>query len=232
MTEPSLIPAGVLIISDDVEFTRTLMARWQLERNTLAITLAGSDIWHGSSPAGYELIIVGPVRKRRLAAILGSLEHSAAPAIHVANDSEGARSIEAQYPRLLVVLQRDGWLDSLLQISGEALRRVDAVSRARRAEQIAASSQGFAVLGRYMIEMRHNVNNALTSVLGNADLLLADQEKYPAAFREQIETIHTMSLRLNEIMRRFSSLASEVQLAEKESQSETESSVRCAASGS
>ncbi len=227
-----MLPAGVLIISDDIDFTRTLMARWQIERNNLALTLAGSDIWHGSSPAGYELIIVGPVRKRRLAAILGSLEHSAAPVIHVASDPECTRPLEAEYPRLLVVPQRDGWLDSLLQISGETLRRVDAVSRARRAEQMAASSQGFAALGRYMIEMRHNVNNALTSVLGNADLLLADQERLPAAFRGQIETIHTMSLRLNEIMQRFSSLASEVQLAEKESQSETETSVRCAVSGS
>ena len=39
--------------------------------------------------------------------------------------------------------------------------------------------------------------------------------------REQIQTIHTMALRLNEIMQRFSSLATEMRAGEKESQSET-----------
>jgi signal transduction histidine kinase len=226
MGELSSNPAGVLIISDDTEFARTLTTRWQAGRNTPALTLAGSDVWSGSSPAAYELIIVGPVRKGRLASILASLERSPAPAVYVAADANAVGSIEADYPRLLVVPQRDGWPDSLLQLCGEVLRRMEAISRARRAEQIAVTSQRLATLGHYMIEMRHNVNNALTSVLGNADLLLADQHLFPAAYREQIETIHTMSLRLNEIMQRFSSLASEMRLAEKESQSETESSVR------
>jgi signal transduction histidine kinase len=226
MGEHSTSPSGVLIISDDTEFARILTTRWQAERNTLSLTLAGSDVWSGSSPSSHELIIVGPVRKGRLASILASLERSAAPAVCVANDTNPGRALQADYPRLLVIPQRDGWLDSLLQLSGEVLRRMEAVSRARRAEQMAITSERLATLGRYMIEMRHNVNNALTSVLGNADLLLADQRLLPAVFREQIETMHTMSLRLNEIMQRFSSLASEMQLAEKESQSETESSVR------
>jgi signal transduction histidine kinase len=226
MENHSTSPSGVLIISDDTEFARILTTRWQAERNTLSLTLAGSDVWNGSNPSRHELIIVGPVRKGKLASILASLERSAAPAVCVAGDKNPVRILEADYPRLLVIPQRDGWLDSLLQLSGEVLRRMEAVSRARRAEQMAITSERLATLGRYMIEMRHNVNNALTSVLGNADLLLADQHLLPAVFREQIETIHTMSLRLNEIMQRFSSLASEMQLAEKESQSETESSVR------
>ena len=226
MEELSPNPAGVLIISDDSEFARILTARWQAGRNALALTLAGSDVWSSSSPAPYELVIVGPVRKGSLASILASLERSAAPAICVATDTNAVCSLLTDFPRLLVIPQRDGWLDSLLQISREVLRRMEAVTRARRAEQIAVTSQRLAALGRYMIEMRHNVNNALTSVLGNADLLLADQHLFPAKFGEQIETIHTMSLRLNEIMQRFSSLASEMQLAEKESQCETDSLVR------
>jgi hypothetical protein len=39
--------------------------------------------------------------------------------------------------------------------------------------------------------------------------------------REQIRTIHTMALRLNEIMQRFSSVAAEMRAGEKESQAET-----------
>ena len=74
-----------------------------------------------------------------------------------------------------------------------------------------------------MLEMRPSVNNALTSVLGNADLLLLEPGRASAESREQIQAIHTMALRLNEIMQRFSSLASEMQAGEKESQAETES---------
>jgi len=224
-------PTGILIISDDIEFARMLTARWQAGNNCLALTLAGSDVWNGSSPAAYELIIVGPVRRGRLTAVLDSLERCPAPCLYVTEDAAAIRSLEADHPRLLVIPQRDGWLDSLLQVSKEVLRRMDAVSRARRAEQFAATSERFATLGRYMLDMRHSVNNALTSVLGNADLVLSEQEQFPAGSREQIEAIHSMSLRLKEIMLRFSSLASEMELAEKQSQSETDAGGRALASG-
>ena len=39
---------------------------------------------------------------------------------------------------------------------------------------------------------------------------------------QQIKTVHSMSLRINEIMQRFSSLASEIRDAETTSQPETE----------
>jgi signal transduction histidine kinase len=102
------------------------------------------------------------------------------------------------------------------------LRRIEASRRAERAERIAADSAGYATLGRYMLEMRHSVNNALTSVLGNADLLLLEPGQLSGLAREQIKTIHSMSLRLNEIFQRFSSLATEMREIEKESQAETE----------
>jgi hypothetical protein len=77
-----------------------------------------------------------------------------------------------------------------------------------------------------MLEMRPSVNNALTSVLGNADLLLLEPEKVSPDCQEQIRTIQTMALRLNEIMQRFSSIAAEMRSGEKESQAETRSGLR------
>ena len=231
MGDVALRSAGVLILSDDVEFARMVTARWQSERNSVALTLAGSDVWNGSSPAAYDLIIAGPIRKGRLSSVLSSLERSAAPAVYVTPDTSTVRALDSEYPRLLVIPQSDGWLGHLMQISREVLRRMEAVSRARRAEQIAVSSQRLATLGRYMIEMRHNINNALTSVLGNADLLLSGQDELPCATREQIETMHTMSLRLHEIMQRFSSLACEMELSETESPSEPDSALRSFCSG-
>jgi hypothetical protein len=114
----------------------------------------------------------------------------------------------------------------LILLATEALRRSDAVTRAQRAERLGVESQRHASLGRYMLEMRPSVNNALTSVLGNADLLLLEPEKVSEESHDQIRTIQTMALRLNEIMQRFSSLAAEMRSGEKESQAETAPGLR------
>jgi signal transduction histidine kinase len=70
--------------------------------------------------------------------------------------------------------------------------------------------------------MKHNINNALTSILGNAELLLLEPGQQSSQSLQQIRTMHHMSLRLHEIMQRFSSLDSEIRGAETTSQPETE----------
>jgi signal transduction histidine kinase len=70
-----------------------------------------------------------------------------------------------------------------------------------------------------MVEARHNLNNALTSILGNCDLILLDDEQLPSATKRQVETIRNMGMRLNEIMQRFSSLQKEMLLVEQQSES-------------
>jgi signal transduction histidine kinase len=101
---------------------------------------------------------------------------------------------------------------------------VDALRQTKLALSRAARSEGDAVLGRYMLEMKHSVNNALTSILGNAELLLLEPGQLSAQSLQQIKTVHSMSLRINEIMQRFSSLAAEIRDAETTSQPETENS--------
>ena len=142
--------------------------------------------------------------------------------IFFAEEEKNIPALHAEHPHLLIVPRQDGWAGTLILVSIEALRRVEAVRRAQRAEGLAFASQGHATLGRYMLEMRPGVNDALTSVMGNADLLLLEPGQAVGESREQIETIHTMALRLNEIMQRFSSLATEMRAGEKESQCETE----------
>jgi hypothetical protein len=59
-------------------------------------------------------------------------------------------------------------------------------------------------------------------MLGNAELLLLEPGQLSSQSLAQIKTIHSMALRINEIMQRFSSLASEMREAETTSQAETE----------
>jgi signal transduction histidine kinase len=214
VNEPS-----VLIISDETEFARMLTARWQAERHVPAITVISSDLWRGSSSDGYELAIAGTVVSNA-PQILSALNHSAC-AICVTEDRASASSLHARYPQLALIPREDGWLNTLILLAGEILRRREMAARAERAERVASESQSQAMLGRYMLEMRHSVNNALTSVLGNADLLLLEPGQLSAESRDQIKTIHTMALRLNEVMQRFSSLATEMRAGEKDSQAET-----------
>jgi len=110
----------------------------------------------------------------------------------------------------------------LVLVAGESLRRAEAVKLARQAELRAARSEQYAVLGRYMLEMKHSMNNALTSLLGNAELLLLEPGQLSAQSLAQIKTMHSMTLRMNEVLQRFSSLASEMREAENASQAETE----------
>jgi signal transduction histidine kinase len=215
--------ASVLIVSDDTEFARMVAARWQSERNFPEITLATSDVWHASSTAAYQLVLLGPVRAAKAAAILRSLDETpGTTAVYVTEKTEDASAWAARHPSILLLPIQDGWIDNLILLTNEILRRVDAAGRAQRAERVALEEQRLATLGRFMLEMRPSVNNALTSVLGNADLMLLEPGSASAEWREQLRTIHTMALRLNEVIQRFSSLAAEMRAGEKESQAETE----------
>jgi signal transduction histidine kinase len=108
-----------------------------------------------------------------------------------------------------------------LLVAGESLRRTEALRLAKQAEQHAARNANQATLARYMMDMKHSVNNALTSLLGNAELLLLEPGELSAQSLAQLKTIHTMALRINEIMQRFSLLATEMKSDETASQHET-----------
>ncbi len=67
-----------------------------------------------------------------------------------------------------------------------------------------------------MVEMRTNVNNALTTVLGNAELLV-HEPGLPAHVSSQADAIRNMALRLHEVFQRFASLEKELTFAARES---------------
>ena len=211
----------VLIIADDAEFPRVVMTRWQAERTVPAFTLLTGELWNGAKAAAFNLAVVGPLFKNRTTTVLEKLEAAGAPAVFVSTDGKAIRNVRANYPRVLALQQHDGWLDAVVLVSSEILRRVEATARAQRAEHAAGARERDATLGRYMLEMRHSFNNALTSVLGNSELLLLEPGALSAQARDQVDTIHTMALRLREVMQRFSSLENEMRFSEKESHGET-----------
>lgn len=80
-----------------------------------------------------------------------------------------------------------------------------------------------------MLEMRHALNNALTSVLGNSELLLLEPGALTRPQRSQVETIRNMATRMHEILQRLSSLDAELKLLERQNENERQNQARAAA---
>ena len=217
---------SVLIISDDSDFARTVVAAWETEQHSPGITIVTSDAWAPGTLRDYDLTIAAFIPMARLSAVFAALRASNSSAIYVAKDGKDIPSLRAKYPHLLVLPRHDGWTDALVLLASEVLKRVDAVARAQRAERLSLEHQSHASLGRYVLEMRPNINNALTSVLGNADLLLLESNQSSVENQEQIRTIHAMALRLSAIMQRLSSLAAEIQIAEADSRAQPNAILR------
>jgi signal transduction histidine kinase len=218
----SLRHANVLILTDDTEFARLLTACWQAERRAPGITVISSELWREQDVPPHDLVVVGPLGEGKLTNVLRSLEPASAVILCVPADSREFGQLRTKYPRLVHIPLREDWAQTLLLVAGESLRRAEALRIARQAEKNAAKNENHATLGRYMLDMKHSVNNALTSMLGNAELLLLEPGQLSSQSLAQIKTIHSMALRINEVMQRFSSLATEMREVENASQRETE----------
>jgi signal transduction histidine kinase len=214
--------ANVLILTDDSEFARLLSSCWRTERHAPSITVLNSGLWKAQGAGAYDLVVLGPVGADKFPGILASLSSSMAVILCVPSDGREIQQLRARHPRLLHVPLREDWTQTLVLVAGESLRRVASGRQVERALSRAAQCERDATLGRYMAEMKHSVNDALTSILGNAELLLLEPGQLTAESLRQIKTVHSMTLRINEIMQRFSSLASEMSAAENASQAETE----------
>ena len=87
------------------------------------------------------------------------------------------------------------WLASLIE------------RRLRWAEQIEARS--WALRGRNCRAdlasiFRHEINNPLTGILGNAELLLAHRERLTPVDTQRLQTVVDLAVRLRETIRRLS----------------------------
>ena len=58
----------------------------------------------------------------------------------------------------------------------------------------------------YVETLRHDINNPLTGILGNAEMLLAQRAGLPSPVTQRLETIVDLSVRLRETIRRMSKM--------------------------
>src|SRR5215471_897788 len=201
--------ATVLVISNDPAFVRQVTANWPDGAGSPEFVVLKEDLCAELRHDTYDLAIADasskPVDVTELLASNGK------PAIIVHCGSFISRC--SANGQVLLLDRRADTCGAMVGVLGrEILRREQAERRVREAEQLRAMAEAEATLGRYMVEMRHTVSNALTSVLGNAELLL-HEPGLPAPVLAEADTIRNMALRLNEVFQRFCSIEKELSVA-------------------
>ena len=206
----------VLILSSDPAFSRELTESWPTSGEAPEFVLLEEDHCRELQRDTYDLAIAQAVNAEKRANLRKALAAAGKPAIVVHSDvSADSWSIHGP---ILELRRRESqsWPMMPALLGREILRRVQAEARASQSDRLHAAADAEATLGRYMVEMYHTVNNALTSVLGNAELLLLEPG-LPAPVLAQADTIRNMALRLHEVFQRFSSIEKELSVVARES---------------
>jgi signal transduction histidine kinase len=190
-----------------------------------------SDICRDLDADGFDMAIVSAVRPDVLPFVFKTLDPTGNCVLCLCEGEESAQKTRQTQPGVNVLQKQDGWLDALVMVSAEVLRHGQTLARAHRAEQSGKLLGRQATLGRYMLDVRHTLNNALTSVLGNSELLLLEPESLSASAHSQIETIRNMAVRMHEILQRFSSIEKELNAVEQQAENEARTRVRAASAG-
>lgn len=202
----------ILIVSDDEEFPRAVTGAWQAERDTPVFTFKQSADGPRLREEKFDLAITGGIPPEALNDVLNAVLSSDQSAIHVVQPGASL----PQRNGIIALSGVTGWQEVLPALAKQVLECRRAKAALAKSESSRTHLEQEATLGRYMLEARHNLNNALTSVLGNCDLLMMDTESLAPNLRAQVETIRNMGMRMNEVMRRFSSLQKEMQLVEQQ----------------
>jgi signal transduction histidine kinase len=222
---------SVLIVSDDAEFSRAITGRWQSERSVPAFTLVSSDVCLSLDPDSFHLAIAGSVQPEALSVVLESMEAAGKRVLFVSENIRTVQTVRDRWPGMSVLRRQENWLDTIVLVAGEMMHRAHSEADVRRLEQVNTQLERQALLGRYMLEMRHTFNNTLTSVLGNSELLLLEPGSLSAGARSQIETIRNMALRMHEVLQRFSSLEKELTVVDRQAEKENGTRSQVATAG-
>jgi len=199
----------VLIISDQTDFSRAVSTRWQAERNSPSFLFSGGESCGQGQK--FDLAIVGGIEEH-VESVLDILRAAGKPVLYVSRSNGNSPKLSG----VVHIPEIEDWPEFAVTVGKQILEREWIAADLAKISEAKIQLEREASLGRYILEMRHNLNNALTSILGNSELMLLDPESLSPSLRVQVETIRNMGMRMNEIMQRFSSLQKEMQLVEQQ----------------
>jgi signal transduction histidine kinase len=112
----------------------------------------------------------------------------------------------AEHQEMLAFLIRSGAVDLVARVGNFLPVAAGLVSRRARIAKL-IHTENFAMRVRddnFGELLRHEVNNPLTGILGNAELLLERRSQFPPYAVARLETIAELAVRLRETIRRLS----------------------------
>jgi len=222
----------LIILSSGEDTARDIVVRWQGQYEGPNISvLAKGHLAAALTVAVQTLVVVGPSVEQK-DEVLRALENRHVPTFCILAAGDSLSALLQKYPALLVFPDSPEGIDALVRMGNHVLRRLIAESKIEQTEANLQNLNCQAQLGRYIIDIRHNFNNCLTAVLGNTELLLMENGNLPAHFKDQLDTILSMALRMHQMMQRFSSLETEMQFADRHTQSDTKAEKSAYVSGS
>ena len=132
-----------------------------------------------------------------LESAVASLTETAPVVVAAAAEKQAALAFPITSGAVDFVMRKDGFLT----IAAGLLDR-----RVRMAERVAGMIRfpHDGLVGDFGEILRHEVNNPLTGILGNTELLLARRDRLPPAAVERLQTIAELAVRLRETVRRLS----------------------------
>jgi signal transduction histidine kinase len=214
----------ILLVSDDAELCaaarRKLKARAGRLRVAAVSTIAAArSILLEAAPAVIlleeaaveEPELEGPLaRAPRLDAVVSSLAVHAPVVVIGPTERQEEMAALVSAGAADYVARGAGCLEAAMGLVERRLRQArlmtDSAARFAESERKAANSSGNEDFGEVL---RHELNNPLTGILGNAELLLAEMRRksdgrMPQGGQRRVETIAALAVRLRETVRRLS----------------------------
>jgi signal transduction histidine kinase len=218
--------ARVFVVSDDRKFVDSIVRSWHGLRYASEFAVAGSGA-AGELARGAVVVTDDPAVLPRVAA--GVVLAIAIPAGvsgdeaagEVTGEAAGDEALPEAGSRMRVVWipRLGGWAEQAAVLTQEILLRLEAQAQLAEANQRLREMERFAAVGRFILEARHGLGNALTGVLGHSELLLMEAGAgLGGEVRGQLETIHAMSLKMHETFHRLSSLETELRVTERQAE--------------
>jgi signal transduction histidine kinase len=196
----------VAVVSEKEEFAQALALSWQRTRCLAELAVCGSA--GGGASTGCAVAVADGV------AALAHLGPEVAVAIVVCDEALPERCEGA---RLIRVGSSSGWAEHAAALAQETLLRLESQAQVAEIRQQMRAMERYASLGRFIVEARHSLGNALTGVLGHCELLLLETDQdLPGKMRSQLEMIRSMSLKMHETFHRLSMLDQELRSAEEQ----------------
>jgi signal transduction histidine kinase len=199
--------ARILIVSDDSEFVNSVVQSWQRVQYLPEFTVSATECT-GEFSRSAVMLADG-------VAALKHLPSGIVLAIVITGD-EPLPEAAGGARRVVQIRRGAGWAEHAAALAQEAMLRLEAQAQRVEVEgRLRESWERFTALRHVIAETRHGLGNALTSVLGHSELLLLEPgAELKDDVRAQLETIHAMSLKMHETLRRLSSLDTEMRAAE------------------